>query len=211
MADRWWTGSQGWAVCHQGIKFCLVGRGRWTQSGLLQVFGAQVCWMGTEKEWTGNESGALVKQHVSANPQKPQETRHGFIFAGDWSNALILINQIKRLLPKSEDNAFSERCSGGWRAADNGKDDLIQLNVHLTFPLKRKLYSETGDNGFKFTGKDARSIVNWLIDETHHIRGRKPRACIIQVFGDASSLNRHEIEDARSVLNARMEKSRAWW
>lgn len=84
---------------------------------------------------------------------------------------------------------------------------MIQLNVHLTFPLKRKLYSETSDNGFKFIGKDARSIVNWLIDETRQHYATESRERASFKYWAMLLLNRHEIEDARSVLNARMEKA----
>ena len=128
-------------------------------------------------------------------------------FAGDWSNALILINQIKRLLPNQKITLFLSDAAAGEELLDNGKDDLIQLNVHLTFPLKRKLYSETSDNGFKFIGKDARSIVNWLIDETRQHYATESRERASFKYWAMLLLNRHEIEDARSVLNARMEKA----
>jgi branched-chain amino acid transport system substrate-binding protein len=126
-------------------------------------------------------------------------------FAGDWSNALILINQIKRLFPENRrPTLFLSDAAVNPQLITYGENELDGLGIYLTFPLTSGQYFS---DGFKTIGKDARFIVDWLIDDTNQYFGTDRREQASLKYWTLQLLKRHSVEDARTVLNSRMEKA----
>ncbi|MCP5274030.1 MAG: ABC transporter substrate-binding protein [Burkholderiales bacterium] len=160
-------------------------------------------------QWVQENNGKVVlwSTNMSVPPAETlRKLEIDFVFfAGDWSNALILINQIKRIFPYNQrPTLFLSDAAVNPQLITYGKNDLDGLDIYLTFPLSSAQYFE---NGFKAIGKDARSIVNTLIDETneHFIADRRENASF--KYWILVLLNRHEVEDARIVLKSRMESA----
>ncbi|MCP5245164.1 MAG: hypothetical protein H6937_04095 [Burkholderiales bacterium] len=160
-------------------------------------------------QWVQENNGKVVlwSTNMSVPPAETlRKLEIDFVFfAGDWSNALILINQIKHIFPHHQrPTLFLSDASVNQQLITYGKNDLDGLNIYLTFPLPSTEYFE---NGFKVIGEDARSIVNTLIDETneHFIADRRENAAL--KYWALHLLNRHEVEDARIVLKSRMENA----
>ncbi|SFK34808.1 branched-chain amino acid transport system substrate-binding protein [Nitrosomonas aestuarii] len=160
-------------------------------------------------QWAQANHGKVVmwSTNMAVPPAETlRELKIGFVFfAGDWSNALILINQIKRIFPpKHRPTLFLSDASVNPQLITYGGSDLDEINIYLTFPLTSAQYF---NDGFKTIGKDARSIVDWLIDDTsqHFETDRRENASF--KYWLLFLLNRHEVEDARTVLNSRMEKA----
>ena len=160
-------------------------------------------------QWVQENNGKVVlwSTNMSVPPAETLRTLEiDFVFfAGDWSNALILINQINRIFPPNQrPTLFLSDASVNQQLITYGKNDLDGMNIYLTFPLSSTQYFE---NGFKIIGEDARSIVDKLIDETneHYTADRRKNAAF--KYWALHLLNRHEVEDARIVLKSRMENA----
>ncbi|MDX1253459.1 MAG: ABC transporter substrate-binding protein [Gammaproteobacteria bacterium] len=126
-------------------------------------------------------------------------------FSGDWSNALILIRQIKRIFPPDRmPMLFLSDAAVDPQLLKHGGDDLYGLNVHLGYPLKATQFK---GSGFELFGKDARSIIDRLLVDTdqHFVEESQARSRFR--YWSMLLLNRHEVADARFALKSRMMKT----
>lgn len=159
--------------------------------------------------WAQENNGKVVlwSTNMSIPPAETlRKLEIDFVFfAGDWSNALILINQIKRIFPPNQrPTLFLSDAAVNPQLTTYGKNDLDGLHIYLTFPLSSVQYFE---KGFRTIGYDARSIVNTLIEETNgHFTTELIEYAPFKYWA-LLLLNRHEVEDARMVLKSRMENA----
>ena len=158
-------------------------------------------------QWVQENNGKVVLWSTNMSVPSAETLRKleiDFVFfAGDWSNALILINQIKRIFPKNQRPTLFLSDAAVNPQLIYGKNDLDGLQIYLTFPLSSVQY----ENGSKSIGENASLIVNTLIDETneHFTADRREHAPF--KYWSLLLLNRHEVEDARIVLKSRMENA----
>ena len=160
-------------------------------------------------QWVQENYGKVVlwSTNMSVPPAETlRKLNIDFVFfAGDWSNALILINQIKRIFPSNQrPTLFLSDAAVNPQLITYGGNELDGLHIYLTFPLTPTQYF---NDGFRTIGKDARSIVDWLIDDTNQHFDTNRRKYASFKYWTLLLLNRHEVEDARTVLNSRMEKA----
>lgn len=119
-------------------------------------------------------------------------------FAGKWSNALILIRQIKAL---SSGKKMPIIILSDWAAEQNlikqGKDDVEK--VYLTHPLG-------AGQGYALYGEYAFKIIKILIDEANNKFKEKMREKGRVSYWLKRLLDMHRVKDTRYVLNSTMKK-----
>jgi ABC-type branched-subunit amino acid transport system substrate-binding protein len=122
-------------------------------------------------------------------------------FAGRWSNALILIRQIKALSsPGQMPTVILSDWAADKRLIDQGRDDVE--GVYLTHPLSADQYQ---NNGYKLYGQDAAKIIEELVKKANEefsskINERNRLSNWIKWL-----FNIHSVKDARYVLNSVMK------
>lgn len=126
-------------------------------------------------------------------------------FAGDWSNALILIRQIKRIFPPHRMPVlFLSDAAVDQQLLKYGGKELDGLSIYLGYPLKAVQFK---DSGFELFGKDARSIIDRLLVDTDQHFVEESQVHSRFKYWSMLLLNRHEVEDARAALKSRMMKA----
>ena len=117
-------------------------------------------------------------------------------FAGEWSNALMLIQQVQRISRALGPGAEPTILLSDWAA----EKQLVEIggdmvnNVYLVHPMERNL----GD--YALTGQDARAVVDALLDEASRRFANIARKNGGLPYRLRSLLRMHRIRDARRVL-----------
>lgn len=122
-------------------------------------------------------------------------------FAGPWSNALILIRQIKAISSGEKmPMIILSDASVDQNLIDQGKDDVE--GVYLTHPLKASQYK---DQGYELYGKDAYAVVEELIKDANagfaSIMKKQNRLS----YWSKRLLKIHRVSDARFAIKSVME------
>jgi branched-chain amino acid transport system substrate-binding protein len=124
-------------------------------------------------------------------------------YAGDWPNALILIRQLKAVLPKNKvPGVILSDGSTDRRLIDQGAEDVE--GVYLTHPMTARVYT---DVRYGLYGKDAFRLVAQLLEEGDKRYGELARKEGGMWYLAESVLGIHRVVDARNVLLALMEEA----
>lgn len=122
-------------------------------------------------------------------------------FAGSWSNALILIRQIKALsLGGKMPMVILSDASVDQNLIEQGKDDVE--GVYLTHPLKAGQYKV---HGYGLYGKDAYTIVEELIKDANAGFASIMKKQNKLLYWSKQLLNIHRVSDARFAVRSIME------
>ncbi|MFX0138908.1 MAG: ABC transporter substrate-binding protein [Candidatus Hodarchaeota archaeon] len=121
-------------------------------------------------------------------------------FAGEWSNALILIRQVKAIFPDKTLMIILSDGSVNDQLIKHGQEDVE--GVYLTFPMNAEKYL---DYGYCLYGKDAAIIISDVIQSANKSFTEKMKEKNKPVYFLKNLLNIHRVTDARWVINSIMQ------
>jgi branched-chain amino acid transport system substrate-binding protein len=117
-------------------------------------------------------------------------------FAGEWSNALILVRQVK-LLYQHQGKEAPPILLSDWSAdsllTETGGSDLE--GVYVSHP-RRAAEIQNPDIGYKNYGRDAEKIIEKLVHDANAILSGKMNVGL----ATRRLLNMHRVSDARAAL-----------